>query len=100
MLEFATLGRRISASSNKLKTDHCNHAKQITCVREVCLASKNRARAQRGDELLMPYPDSAKWRALVIERDGGNYKALIKTLGYIKNVQADVIIHSVAAGRY
>ncbi len=48
----------------------------------------------------MPYPDSAKWRALVIERDGGNYKALIKTLGYIKNVQADVIIHSVAAGRY
>ncbi|RLK07174.1 hypothetical protein [Ruegeria conchae] len=34
-----------------------------------------------------------------MKRDDGNSKALIKTLGYLKIVQADVIIPSVAAGR-
>ncbi len=35
-----------------------------------------------------------------MERNGGISKVLIKTLGYLKNVQADVIIQSITAGRY
>ncbi len=50
-----------------------------------------------GDTL---YPDNDEWRALVMERHGGNRQTLIKTLGILKNVQTDVIIPSVAVGNY
>lgn len=50
-----------------------------------------------GDTL---YPDNGEWRALVMESHGGDRKTLIKTLGNLKNVQADVIIPSVSVGKY
>ncbi|MEW2918393.1 MBL fold metallo-hydrolase [Ruegeria sp. ANG10] len=50
-----------------------------------------------GDTL---YPDSGEWKALVMENHGGNKKTLIKTLERLKTVQSDVIIPSVAVGRY
>ncbi len=46
------------------------------------------------------HPDNGEWRALVMEGYGGDKEMVVKTLGNLKNVQADVIILSVAVGSY
>lgn len=49
-----------------------------------------------GDTL---YPDHGTWKALFMQGHGGDKRTLIKTLERLKNVQADVIIPSVAVGQ-
>ena len=49
-----------------------------------------------GDTL---YPQNGAWKALFMKNHGGDRETLIKTLENLKNVQADVIIPSVAVGQ-
>lgn len=50
-----------------------------------------------GDTL---YPDHGTWKALFMTRHGGNKATLCATLEQLKAVQVDIVIPSVALGKY